>query len=87
MANLLKACLRLLFKWLTSVRMRETKREKERYGWTEEPEWRGNEPWSEVKSKAEAHLLQSDDSKTNEAQRESFKKPHLSRRANPEPAH
>lgn len=29
----------------------------------------GNEPWSEVKSRVEAHLLQSDESKTNEAQK------------------
>lgn len=35
---------------------------------------RGNEACSEVKSKVEAHLLQSDDSKTNEAQRGTLKK-------------
>ena len=33
-----------------------------------EGEWRRNEPWAEVKSKVEAHLLRSDDSKVNGAQ-------------------
>lgn len=47
----------------------------------------GNEPWSEVKSKVEAHLLQSDDSKTNEAQRGSLKKSQYSFCANQELAH
>lgn len=32
----------------------------------------GNEPWAEVKSKVEAHLLQSDDSKANEAQKKNL---------------
>lgn len=52
-------------------------------------EWqcRGNEPWSEVKSKVEAHLLQSDGSKTNEAQRGNLEKPHYGFCANWKLAH
>lgn len=42
----------------------------------------GNEPWAEVKSKVEAHLLQSDDSRANEAGKRIFKKPHYSFCAN-----
>lgn len=62
-------------------------RQKKKVSLDGEREWRGNEPWSEVKSKVEAHLLQSDDSKTNEAQRGSLKKPLYSFCANQELAH
>ena len=61
--------------------------EKKKVSMDREGKGRGNEPWSKVKSKVEAHLLQSDDSKTNEAQSGSLKKAHSRFCADRELAH